>query len=356
MWQQNTKSLMQTMTVPKMMTRVSMTASTKKFIFGPPPVRSDAGPTSLQDWKGKHLTDSLHFDGKACPPLASEGLGKTTMVGHRRILRMLADNMDIDLREVQLDRAIIETINRQRRRRKWMWSTTTTKLASIQGALANLPVYGTIAGSNQPIFLKFSVPYKMALKTAAKRAREQQGKQPKAAQPEHISHVLGNATIPSSTRCAVLIAWLSAARVGDTLQLRKHDVTLTGNQMHITWMKGKTIARRGPYSITTIVPDNHRDLLMQQFNSTTSNLFPHTTGRQIKLALRTADPQLEQRSIRRGSLQALAQAGMSEEKLLLFSGHGSVKMLLRYLGYGRHAKYQQQTMLHAAAMTFETLA
>jgi hypothetical protein len=57
----------------------------------------------------------------------------------------------------------------------------------------------------------------------------------------------------------------------------------------------------------------------------------------VKDALRaeTGNPALENRSIRRGALQAMALAGASEKELMLFSRHATPAMLRRYLGFGR---------------------
>ena len=45
---------------------------------------------------------------------------------------------------------------------------------------------------------------------------------------------------------------------------------------------------------------------------------------------------LKARSIRRGALIAMAESGVDEETLLLFSCYTSTTMLHRYLGWGAH--------------------
>mgnify|MGYP001573383159 FL=1 len=57
--------------------------------------------------------------------------------------------------------------------------------------------------------------------------------------------------------------------------------------------------------------------------------------------LREIRPRLQGRSLRRGSLQCLAAAGVPTETLLAFSGHTQLETLLRYLDFG--AKPSERT-------------
>ncbi len=76
----------------------------------------------------------------------------------------------------------------------------------------------------------------------------------------------------------------------------------------------------------------------------TTFIFPDPTSQDrlnrrasVNVALRNAndEPKLENRSLRRGSLQQLARAGMSKKALLACSGHSTEKSLKRYLNFGR---------------------
>jgi hypothetical protein len=58
-------------------------------------------------------------------------------------------------------------------------------------------------------------------------------------------------------------------------------------------------------------------------------------GKNVTAALRLGHMELEQRSLRRGALQTMADKGVSEEVMLQFSGHTTVAMLRRYLDWGR---------------------
>jgi len=316
------------------------------------PMQSSAGAqVPLTAAMGQDL-ETYHQIPQLLHPLTRAGLAPTTIHGHRKILRWLME-VPVHLRNAPLATAILGMVNLARQNRKWMWSTTTTKMATIQGALANLPLYGSIKGSSLPILLRHEPAWRLALKGAARKAREQAGRQPKPVSEQQIRTILSNGTIHTEIRAAILLAWITAARVGDTLQLRKMDVDITditNSNVKVTWSRGKTVSIRGPYTVSAQLPQQHKHLLIQTWQHITNQqlIFSQVTGKQVKLALRTVDMQLEQRSIRRGALQCLAAAGTSLETLQMFSGHTTTRMLLRYLGYGRFATAQNQTMLNTS--------
>ncbi len=135
-------------------------------------------------------------------------------------------------------------------------------------------------------------------------------------------------------------------------------LTATG-ALQVTWTRGKTVACRGPHSVKSQVPTVAAQWrpLLEEFvggpGTPTDRVFPDVSGLAIKLALRaTGNATLEQRSIRRGSLQQLAAMNIKTKVLLRFSGHATERMLFRYLGHGRHAKVEQDSMLEAAKVAF----
>jgi integrase len=268
-----------------------------------------------------------------------------------------ADELPLYLMDAPLPICLLELFNRKRRHRAWRWSTTTTNMAQLQGALAQLPLYGTINGKPMVILLRNDIAWTQAMKAARRRANEQQGKQPKAATNQDIAAVLANPLIPNATKAAILLSWLVAARCGDTLQLTKDDVVMKPNgELMVTWTRGKTVAARGPYTVSSMVPQQHREFLQQVIDSSGTHMplfSSQVTGRAIKLALRAAgNISLEQRSLRRGSLQQMAAMGIPTTVLLRFSGHTSERMLFKYLGHGRFARVEQGSMLQAALKVF----
>jgi hypothetical protein len=74
------------------------------------------------------------------------------------------------------------------------------------------------------------------------------------------------------------------------------------------------------------------------------------TGVEVRKLLREINPDLEQRSLRRGALQAMGENGTSEADLLTFSGHASVEMLRRYLSWGSNSKARLDKARKAAGI------
>jgi integrase len=159
---------------------------------------------------------------------------------------------------------------------------------------------------------------------------------------------------------AVLLAWVTAARCGCILQLRRQDITLGPNgKLAILFRRGKGALVRGPYTVHSCVPNSALGELQTLLADLqpSQRVFPPTTkGSELKDALRAVqgpnEPKLEQRSIRRGSLMALASTGLSEKELLHFSGHTNVTTLRRYLDWGRASKHLGDTMLRGATVAF----
>ncbi len=155
---------------------------------------------------------------------ASDVVAKTTILGHRRVLRWLSDNIPLYLRHAPIHTAILDMVNRERRRRRWRWSTTTTKLASIQGAMALLPMYATMDGTNgRPVLLRQEPAWAMALRASARRAREEQGRQPKAILGSQVRTVILNPGHAEQLRPPVL---------ADGGAVRGYAATSTGRRQH----------------------------------------------------------------------------------------------------------------------------
>ena len=70
----------------------------------------------------------------------------------------------------------------------------------------------------------------------------------------------------------------------------------------------------------------------------------------VLTALRRISSDLENRSLRRGALQALAISGVDEPTLLLFSGHVLVSTLRRYLAWGAIGSEKKDKMINAATV------
>ena len=211
-----------------------------------------------------------------------------------------------DLAQEPLTKALILHFSRLRNKRKWRWSTMLKNLASCQGALHLLPLYLEAP----QLDIKHCPVWQQAMRGASIEAKQQLPKQPVAAQWHEVRAAL-LATTSEAVFCAILLAWMSCARCGCILKLSKEDLQMHADgTLSLRFRRGKSVRARGPYTVhTTTVPPDMRERLKAFVETRSSWLFPKScTGAMIKTALRTINPVLEQRSLRRGSLQLLASS------------------------------------------------
>ena len=282
------------------------------------------------------------------PSLAMDGLAIATRRRHLAMLRSIKDTLAETVpgaAELPIDVACVEWVTRRRIARKWSWSTTSTNMGCLAGALASLLLYC----SEQPVLLTHSPTWRDAGIAAQRRAREADISQALPATKEQVQQAV-TATQRSDPSLAVLIAlsWATAARIGCALQLKAQDVELSPNgNLVVTFRRGKSVRlRRQPYSIHSHL--GQWTSLVQQYLALRppgSFLWPASSprdrlrkGQDLRDALRTLDPRLGQRSMRRGALQSAAALGTDEATLLHFSGHATPQMLRRYLGWGRQSR------------------
>jgi integrase len=155
-----------------------------------------------------------------------------------------------------------------------------------------------------------------------------------------------------SLKWLILLTWVTCARGGCARQLAREDLILKGNDLSVTFYRGKRASIDGAYTIHTSVPTDFTMGLSRWLASRPRGLlFPGVTGSMLVAALRASHPRLEQRSLRRGSIQTMAKSGISEERLLDFSGHKSLPMLRRYLDFGVVAPYKHEAVLAARLLT-----
>jgi integrase len=291
--------------------------------------------------KGHHLRTWLALPPPQLPPLVDKGLAKGTRDAHRGILRVLAAVNA----ELPLVPAILELLQRLALQKGWRKSTLHRYLASTQGALACLPLYRS---GSATVRLAVEPAWTQAMRASALATKEEAPRQPKAATlAQAKAAVRLEPSLP--VRAVLVLAWATCARVGCVLQLARQDVAMTPDGMSVTFRRGKGVRTRGPYTVHTVLSAPWRALLVRWLASRHSFLFPRSvSGVAVRSALRRVDPQLEQRSLRRGSLQHLASTGVDEETLMRFSGHTQVATLRRYLSWGLVGSNVRAAMTAAA--------
>jgi hypothetical protein len=228
-------------------------------------------------------------------------------------------------------------------------------MAELQGALKNLDV----ARGIPPILLSRSAEWIAAIRGVAALARSERPRVPKAATAQQVLLAITQEN-SLNTRRLLALTWLACGRTGDIRQLAAADVGVTimpdesSATITLTFRAGKTVARRGPFSLHTRLQCEW--LAPLHFASwaalaDTNNWVPslkQSTTQDVLRALRRVDGDLENRSLRRGALQRLASCGVPEELLLEFSGHTSVSTLRRYLAWGAIGTHKRQAMVSAA--------
>jgi hypothetical protein len=139
-----------------------------------------------------------------------------------------------------------------------------------------------------------------------------------------------------AVKAALEIAWVTAARGGDLRALQTGNVEVSEKDTKVRFRAGKTASAQAYTIMTTLVSNETKSYIRERNKRGLAQwIFPQVSGEDLKLALRRANPLLEQRSIRRGALQHLAVEGkLTDEQLLHYSQHRSIQTLKRYLAFG----------------------
>lgn len=251
----------------------------------------------------------------------------------------------MELQKQHVTVAITEMMHAMRQARKWTWATTLKNMASIQGALALLPMYRSV---EHGILLKHDVRWAEAMRAVTRFAREEDPRTPKA-----MTNDVFKATLTKEDdlqrKVVFALMWYTSQRVGCVLQLAPEDLQWNMNDtLSITFKRGKSVKLRGPYTVHTKVLTGIRPML-EQYLKTTRNqarLFNLKTSDMLR-TFRLIDATMEARSIRRGTLQAMANAGTNNETLMQYSGHTCERTLLRYLNWGKEAGKARDKMEQA---------
>ena len=304
----------------------------------------NAGVQQCASLRFRDLRRALGAATPTIHPVARKALTDATRNEHARVLGMLArapNNYDA----WPLGRALLEVLSRERISRRWKWTTAQKKAATTQGTLRMLPLYREAAA----IDLTKDAEWASGLKYFGMRAKEEV---PRAVRPMNHTHARDAVRLAETAKVKVAIAlsWLVAGRVGDILELRAEDVSYDPNtkMVSLTYRRGKTVSRRGPYSVHSEVTEEWAQLFATFFGKSAPRPFAGVKVADVTKALRRVDPALEARSIRRGAIQTMAVSGVPDEVLIMFSGHATIGMLHRYLQWGSVGSVKKNLMAAAA--------
>lgn len=272
-------------------------------------------------------------------------LAWSTSRRHLRTLRWLQENLAPS--SVPLDIAIPACVWAQASARCWKAASWHNKLVTIQGALALIFIYRE---SQTTVIMARCQRWMAHVQSISNLMPLDQPQQPLAITNEQVGLALQQEP-RLVVRAALELAWLAAARGSDIRQVLANDITVqpATKTLSITFRRGKT-TKRSQYAVGIPFPslETLDFILARQKESTWA--FPGLKGEDLKLAVRRAHPELEQRSLRRGRLQHLSlHEGWSDEQLRELSCHASVQMLRRYLDMGVVSATTRETAAHAAS-------
>jgi hypothetical protein len=249
---------------------------------------------------------------------------------------------------IPLDALLVHHLQLERRQKRWQWSTLNRHAAGLVGALVALPMYAASAPSLNPATW---VHFRAALQTGKRLATAYGPREPIMSTADDVVKAL-RVGAPLQVNALIVLCWVTAQRPCDVLQMMTSDLKIfEDDKIRLRFNRGKTVGAQGAHHIHTTVSDPSMMATIKKYHAAATGvyLFPICSSYQrtalmtaMREALRRVRPDLEARSLRRGTLSAMAAAGASEEQLLQWSRHTTPAALRRYLGFERvpHAEHQ----------------
>lgn len=334
--------------------RVETTAAVAPLVYSPAHFRASQGqvPSLAAIPTGQLLVDATLYTNEhlqQTSSLVDSALTEAVRAQHRRHLREFREWLLA--RPVMVPRPLEETaayfMQEVGFNRKWQWQTLHRSLCSLVGAMSNAPLYCNLP---HPVHLNSVAPhFRAALSSANQLAQQSQPHGQVAVGLEHIT-VAVEEEPRLWARVALLLMWLSSARVGCVLQLRVEDLRLeTNGNLQLHFAHGKGVRLRGPYTVGCKVTGEWRTLIETYLAERRSAaapsdlLFPATEEcplprriTRLLSSIRVAHPAMNLRAMRRGSLQTVASSAEAPIKSVMErAGHTSDRTTRRYLDFGR---------------------
>jgi hypothetical protein len=220
------------------------------------------------------------------------------------------------------------------------WTTIDTLAGNLIGAWKSAPLFFP----NLPfIDLMKDRTFARARNYIEKMAKQCAKKAPAAATPPQIRTAATLALRIGHIQAARFIAlcWVTTGRMGCVEKLKAENLSWSRAQipgqaprtaLAVQFLEGKGVQIRGPYTVHTSM--GKFAPILTPLVGTTGQMFMDKDRTIAQACLRAVNITLEARSLRRGSLQAMADKGASDEVLMHFSGHTRRSTLYRYLGWG----------------------
>lgn len=318
--------------------------------------------TSLsgRDFLQLHLLDEADARRRATPLVwaaVTEAVRRRHIIDLRCLRDYVASVGDC-ARTVPFDALLTHYLQAQRHERSWHWSTLSRHAAGLVGALVALPLYAVDSPSVNPTAWPH---FRAALQTAKRLTVAQGPREPVVCTASDVSAAV-TATASPRVRALLILCWFSGQRPCDVIQMKKqHLEFLTDDRLRLRITRGKTVASQGAHHIHTSVQDPNMMKVLRAYYDSVAGAFLFPVGsayhrtvltNELRCALRAARPELESRSLRRGTLCCMAAAGATEQELLQWSRHTTAAALRRYLYFEQtpHAEHQQMQARAATAL------
>ena len=264
----------------------------------------------------------------------SGGVGSKFSRRERRQARIIADLKRSGITQPE---EVVQLLYKRKEERNWKWSTLRTAFGEVLGALSRPRKFGHSLQWMVSSDTMKDCGHRLDVVVA-----QEDVKFPHTLTKKEISRAIIYG-LERNWKLAVsvlVLAWASAARIGDVLKLQTQDIQATPKTLKIRFRCGKGVSQRGQaYTVWTAAGPffNKVKCMLKIKGPCVSQRQRPTIQQQIRKMLKIGHPQAEWRSVRRGALTMLARSGCDLQTMLNFSGHRRVETLLRYLDWGWEA-------------------
>jgi len=271
----------------------------------------------------------------------------TCLLSHRELWQMPAPDALL---------ATLLLIEKASRKQAWQPQSFLRNLCSLEASFAAAPRHCHASVTQQLHLSSFAV-WRLAKRCWERLSIRSQPTHQAAATFADICVAIGSSTDPAE-RAYLMLLWSTCGRKGDVGKLRANDVRLTMNgpeagRLQSFFREGKVVhSRKQLFHQHSHVPAPWRAELHEFLTSSahSGRLFAQRleSSNRVTELLRQARPELNCRSVRRGALQAMAEAKVDEQDLLLLSNHSNVATLRRYLDWNRSSARNAEKAQEAA--------
>lgn len=310
------------------------------------PINCDQDKAPPEAWTVKMFKEYHIYSNKSEAKIHNivwESLSLSTRKNHIKILREI-QALPPSMNDVPMNRAVVDMVMQKATRKRWMWSTASSYLSTCASACRDLHLYSTCV---RGFDLRKDTYFQAANIQAQRNARKTALKPVKSAPLtlEEFSRLEKELKSGTDAWYLLNLTWYMAGRIGDVRRIRPEhvichleDEDANGYvKVQARFMEGKGAYFWDPYTIMTSMPRKIAQQLQTYVREHRSGayLFTEAQQRVVSKAITKLFPGTHSvRSIRRGRLVTLADAGVTDETLKVLSGHKKMETLHRYLGFG----------------------